>query len=147
PFELVIVGDGPLARPLRGALGEALEVSFRGWLTPCEVAAELTASDVYLSLSDTESFSLTAQEALASGVAVVAPDVIGFRRLRGKGVGLLFPGGWLRPAGMAKLAGALRESRPRMVAWANRAEKEAAGLSWDQALTSLGAALEHETRL
>lgn len=146
-FELVVVGDGPLAASLRAALADAPEVLFRGWLAPPEVAAELARADAYLSLSDTESFSLTAQEALASGVPVVAPDVHGFHRLAGRDVGLLFPGAWLSPAGMTSLAAAIRESLPSFASWASRAAAEAPSLSWDHALTDFAAALEQRTGL
>jgi glycosyltransferase involved in cell wall biosynthesis len=146
-FELVVVGDGPLAPALRAALGDAREVVLRGWLAPPDVAGELARADLYLSLSDTESFSLTAEEALAVGVPVVAPEVIGFERLAGRDLGHLFPGAWLTPTGMRPLARTIGEARARIEAWAENARATAAERSWDRALGSLAAALAAHTGL
>jgi phosphatidylinositol alpha 1,6-mannosyltransferase len=148
-FELVIVGDGPLLPELRAAFGQQGDVVLRGWRTPAQIAEELAAADLYLSLSDTESFSLTAEEALASGVPVIAPEVIGFKRLAGQGLGWLFPGAWLTPTGMRSLAAAIvREATaPQLAEWSTRARAQAAGRSWDGALASLAAALGERTGL
>ncbi len=148
-FELAVVGDGPLAPELRRAFEAAPEVTLLGWRSPREVAEELSRSDVYLSLSDTESFSLTAEEALATGVPVIAPDVIGFRRLAGRELGMLFPGAWLTGAGMRSLAASIRTgaTAARIEAWSRRARDEAASRSWDVALGSLAAALTRQTGL
>lgn len=146
-FELVIVGDGPLGPSLRAALADAPELRWRGWQDPPAVAAELARADAYISLSDTESFSLTAQEALASGVPVVVPDVHGFRRLAAMDVGLLFPAAWLGRAGMTELAAALRASRPRFARWAQLAAAVAPSLSWESALARFAAAIVADTGL
>lgn len=146
-FELVIVGDGPLGPSLRATLAGAPEVSWRGWQDPSAVAAELARADAYISLSDTESFSLTAQEAVATGVPVVAPDVHGFRRLAAMDVGLLFPAAWLGRAGMTELAAALRASRPQFARWARRAAAVAPSLAWEPALARFAAAIVEDTRL
>lgn len=146
-FELVIVGDGPLGASLRAALEGAPEVTWRGWQAPPAVAAELARAHAYISLSDTESFSLTAQEAVATGVPVVVPDVHGFRRLAAMDVGLLFPAAWLGRAGMTELAAALRASRPRFSGWARRAAELAPSLTWAAALTRLTAAIAADTGL
>ncbi len=146
-FELVIVGDGPLGPSLREALASAPEVTWRGWLDPPAVATELARADAYISLSDTESFSLTAQEAVATGVPVVVPDVHGFRRLAAMNVGLLFPPTWLARAGMTDLAAALRDHQPDLARWARTAAELAPSLSWTAALTRLTAAIEADTGL
>ena len=146
-FELVIVGDGPLGPALREALATAPEVTWRGWQDPPAVAAELARADAYISLSDTESFSLTAQEAVATGVPVVVPDVHGFRRLAALDVGLLFPASWLARAGMTSLAEALRARRPEFVRWARNAAELAPTLTWDSALTRFAAAIAADTGL
>ncbi len=140
-FELVVIGDGPLAATLRRDLPEGSGVTFRGWLGPEAVATELARSDLYLSLSDTESYSLTASEALASGVPVIAPDVIGFKRLAAMDVGRLFPAAWLTAEGMGEVAGVVASSPPRLDAWAARARLEAPRLSWGVALDAMYAAL------
>jgi len=137
PFELVLVGDGPLAEPLRRQLPAGSGVTFTGWLAPAAVAAELCRADVYLSVSDTESCSLTANEALASAVPVIAPEVIGFRRLAAIGAGLLFPADWLRPSAMGQLAALLGDSRARLAQWSRRAAAVAPELSWERALSAL----------
>jgi phosphatidylinositol alpha 1,6-mannosyltransferase len=146
-FELSVMGGGPLAAALGREAAGIPEVALRGWLPPPAVAAELARSDVYLSLSDTESYSLTASEAIASGVPVVAPDVIGFRRLGALSVGALFPASWLSPAGMRDLAGLVAGSVPRLPGWARRAAEIAPRLSWSAALDALYGDLAKRTRL
>jgi glycosyltransferase involved in cell wall biosynthesis len=122
-FELTVIGDGPLAPWLREALAPWPDASMRGWLAPPAVAAELTRAHVYLSLSDTESYSLTASEALAAGVPVIAPDVIGFRRLGPLNAGALFPASRLDARGMTDVATLLDTSRPRLGEWSRAAER------------------------
>lgn len=148
-FHLTVVGDGALAPRLRAALNGSADVTFTGWRSPPEIADELSRADLYLSLSDTESFSLTAEESLAAGVPVVAPEVIGFRRLAGASVGRLFPASWLDAAGMTSLARLLRdEATPAQLdQWARNARATSAARSWDVALGSLAAALSRETGL
>lgn len=109
PFELIIVGGGALLPALAARFAGVPNVTLRGWRAPPDVAAELARADVYLSLSDSDSFSLTAEEALAVGVPVIAPEVVGFKRLAGREQGLLFPGDWLSPSGMRSLAARIRE--------------------------------------
>jgi glycosyltransferase involved in cell wall biosynthesis len=147
PFALSVIGDGPLRAELARDLGTTSRTTLHGWLPPSEVAAELSRSDLYLSLSDTESYSLTASEALASGVPVVAPDVIGFRRLGAMDVGALFPASWLSPSGMKKLSRLVAASAPRLEGWARRAAAAAPGLSWGVALDALYGDLAERTQL
>ncbi|MFO0602328.1 MAG: glycosyltransferase [Polyangiales bacterium] len=146
-FHLTVVGDGALAPSLRAALDGASDVTFTGWRAPPDVAEALAHADLYLSLSDTESFSLTAEEALASGVPVVAPDVIGFRRLAGGELGRLFPAAWLDARGMDALARLLRDeaTSAQREAWARNARATAASRGWDVALGSFAEALSRET--
>jgi glycosyltransferase involved in cell wall biosynthesis len=147
PFALSVIGDGPLRPELARDLDRAKGTTFHGWLPPAEVAAELSRSDLYLSLSDTESYSLTASEALASGVPVVAPDVIGFRRLAAMDVGALFPASWLTPSGVRNLSRLVAASAPRLDEWARRAAAAAPRLSWGAALDALYGDLGERTRL
>lgn len=83
PCVLVMVGDGPersSAEDEARSLGVAQDVRFLGRID--DVAPLLAAADVYLFPSESESFGLSALEALASGVPVVAsrvggvPDVV-----------------------------------------------------------------------
>ena len=78
PSVLVMVGDGPdrtAAEQEAQALGVADGVFFLGKLE--SVAPLLAAADLFLLPSETESFGLSALEALASGVPVVASEVGG----------------------------------------------------------------------
>jgi N-acetyl-alpha-D-glucosaminyl L-malate synthase BshA len=83
PCVLVMVGDGPergAAEEEARNLGVAAEVRFLGKIDA--VAPLLAAADVYVFPSESESFGLSALEALASGVPVVGarvggvPDVV-----------------------------------------------------------------------
>lgn len=78
PSVLVMVGDGPdrgAAEDEARALGIANQVRFLGKIDA--VAPLLAAADLYVFPSETESFGLSALEALASGVPVVASRVGG----------------------------------------------------------------------
>ncbi len=83
PCTLVMVGDGPdrgAAEDEARLLGVYNDVRFLGRID--DVAPLFAAADVYLFPSESESFGLSALEALASGVPVVAsrvgglPDVV-----------------------------------------------------------------------
>ena len=83
PCVLVMVGDGPdrgAAEEEARTLGVSADVRFLGKIDA--VAPLLAAADVYVFPSESESFGLSALEALASGVPVVAarvgglPDVV-----------------------------------------------------------------------
>ncbi len=109
PCVLVMVGDGPdrgAAEEEARALGVADDVRFPGKLDA--VAPLLAAADLYIFPSETESFGLSALEALASGVPVVASRVGGLPEVVHDGVT-----GALRPLGdtdgMAAAAVALLE--------------------------------------
>jgi L-malate glycosyltransferase len=78
PCTLVMVGDGPErsgAEEEARELGVASDVRFLGRID--DVAPLLAAADLYLFPSESESFGLSALEALASGVPVVAARVGG----------------------------------------------------------------------
>lgn len=109
PCTLVMVGDGPdrgAAEDEARTLGVAAHVRFLGRID--DVAPLLSAADLYLFPSETESFGLSALEALASGVPVVASNVGGVSEVVRDGVT-----GALRPLGdvdgMAAAALALLE--------------------------------------
>jgi N-acetyl-alpha-D-glucosaminyl L-malate synthase BshA len=87
PCVLVMVGDGPdrsAAEDEARALGVAADVRFPGKIE--DVAPLLAAADVYIFPSETESFGLSALEALASGVPVVASRVGGIPEVVKDGV-------------------------------------------------------------
>jgi len=92
---LVMVGDGPdrvLAEEEARRLGVASDVHFLGKID--DVAPLLAGADLFLLPSASESFGLSALEALASGVPVVASDTGGLREVVRDGVT-----GALRPVG------------------------------------------------
>jgi N-acetyl-alpha-D-glucosaminyl L-malate synthase BshA len=121
PSVLVMVGDGPdrgAAEDEARKLGVARDVRFPGKIDA--VAPLLAAADLYLFPSETESFGLSALEALASGVPVVASRVGGVPEVVRDGVtGSLHPLGDVD--GMA--ASALRFLRPDVWAGASAAAR------------------------
>jgi glycosyltransferase involved in cell wall biosynthesis len=86
---LWIVGDGPEASALRSRADE--NVVFTGYLEGERLAETYASADLFLFPSDTETFGNVVLEAMASGLAVVAPDRGGVAELiRPARDGLLF---------------------------------------------------------
>jgi N-acetyl-alpha-D-glucosaminyl L-malate synthase BshA len=95
PSVLVMVGDGPdrpAAEEEARMLGLEGSVSFLGKLD--QIAPLLAAADLFLLPSQSESFGLSALEALASGVPVVGTDAGGLPEVVRNGeTGILCPVG------------------------------------------------------
>ena len=93
--KLILVGDGPemsLAEHLIGKNGLNDEVMFLG--NQDSIATILPVADLFLLPSQTESFGLSALEAMACGVPVIASDTGGLPELVTHGLdGYLFPVG------------------------------------------------------
>jgi len=88
-IRLVIVGDGPHKRSLRCAL---LHAAFLGLRTGDELSMIMASLDVFVHTGADETFCQAVQEALASGVPVVAPAAGGPLDLVQPGrSGLLYP--------------------------------------------------------
>jgi N-acetyl-alpha-D-glucosaminyl L-malate synthase BshA len=122
---LVMVGDGPdrvLAQEEARTLGVADRIAFLGRID--SVAPLLAGADLFLLPSENESFGLSALEALASGVPVVASDAGGIPEVVRDGVT-----GALRPVGdtegMAAAAIAILADERRWQAMSDAAAADA----------------------
>jgi L-malate glycosyltransferase len=127
PSVLVMVGDGPdrvEAQDEARLLGVEDDVSFLGKLE--SVAPLLAGADVYLLPSQTESFGLSALEALASGVPVIASHVGGLPEVVRDGeTGFLFPVGEVEAMADAAIAILRDQNRWRAMSAAAAADARA----------------------
>lgn len=76
----LVVGDGPERERLE-ALFRGAPVTFTGALSGLELARHYAAMDIFVHFGTEETFGQTIQEAQASGLPVVAPNVGGPRHL------------------------------------------------------------------
>lgn len=72
----VVIGDGPERQRLEAAFA-GQPVSFTGTVTGLELARAYAALDIFVHFGTEETFGQTIQEAQASGVPVIAPNVGG----------------------------------------------------------------------
>ena len=89
---LLVVGDGPERDALRRDMPRA---RFAGFRSGTDLAAHLASADLFVHPGELETFGQTIQEAMASGLPVIAPR-------RGGPVDLVTPSrtGWLYTPGM-----------------------------------------------
>jgi len=95
PATLKIVGDGPeraALEKLSSELGLHDSVEFLGYRPQTEIRAMLRETDVFVMTSAAEGVPVVLMEAMAAGVAVVAPSIAGIPELVDDDVnGLLIP--------------------------------------------------------
>jgi glycosyltransferase involved in cell wall biosynthesis len=102
--ELTIVGDGPKRKALeRRAKELEVQVEFTGALGQHEIRERYRSADVFCLSSFAEGVPVVLMEAMATGLPVVAPRIMGIGELVEDGVGGLL----VRPARADQLAAAL----------------------------------------
>ena len=130
---LVVVGDGPQRRQLERHLDRAL---FTGVLTGDRLAAAFASLDVFTHTGPHETFCQAAQEALASGVPVIAPAAGGLLDLVQPGDnGLLFEAG--RADQLAECVRTLQEQPELRRRMGEQAVRSVAGRTWEAVVGEL----------
>ncbi|KRC58365.1 glycosyl transferase [Agromyces sp. Root81] len=125
---LVVIGDGPSRPLLERMLPEA---RFTGFLGGDELARAMASLDVFVHPGESETFCQTVQEAMASGVPVVATG-------RGGPVDLVqnSANGWLyRPGDLDELRERVRDltgDDAKRRAFGERARASVSGRGWDR---------------
>lgn len=125
---LVVIGEGPSRPQLERMLPEA---RFTGFLGGDELARAMASLDVFVHPGESETFCQTVQEAMASGVPVVATG-------RGGPVDLVqnSANGWLyRPGDLDDLRDRVRDltgDDAKRRAFGERARDSVAGRGWDR---------------
>jgi phosphatidylinositol alpha 1,6-mannosyltransferase len=123
---LVVVGDGPLRAGLERDLPDA---RFPGFLDGDRLAEVYASLDVFVHTGPHETFCQAAQEALASGVPVVAPAAGGLLDLVSDGVtGHLYPPG--SAAALVAAVDALAASPAARARMGAAARQSVLGRSW-----------------
>jgi phosphatidylinositol alpha 1,6-mannosyltransferase len=119
-MRLVVVGGGPARRSLERSL-RSTRASFLGWLDGDDLANAYAALDLFVHTGTEETFGQTLQEAMASGVPVLAPGRGGPLDLVAPGLnGLLYP-----PEDDAGLRSAVESliANPEQRAWMGQAAR------------------------
>lgn len=125
---LVVIGDGPARAALERRLPDAV---FTGFLGGDELATAMAGLDVFVHPGEHETFCQTVQEALASGVPVVATG-------RGGPLDLVEQSrnGWLyRPGDLAEMRSRVQDlvgDAAKRRAFAERARESVLGRGWDR---------------
>lgn len=124
----VVVGEGPERAKLEASFAGA-PVSFTGALRGLELARTYAALDVFVHFGTEETFGQTIQEAQASGVPVIAPNVGGPSQLIESGkTGLLVDPN--QPLGYRKALAFLLGSRASREEISKLAVQSVQGRSW-----------------
>ncbi len=91
--ELRIYGDGSQREKLEKQADETglPGISFMGMIPNAEMPEALKESDVFCCVSDSESFGVSAVEAMACGIPVIATDTEGFVEVMGEDAGFIVP--------------------------------------------------------
>lgn len=122
--QLVIVGDGIDREKLQSAMPTAL---FTGALYGAELAAAYASMDVFVHTGEHETFCQVVQEALASGLPVIAPDAGGPRDLvTPRRTGLLLPVNEFQ----ARLPAAVHHLMSQRHGYSAAARRSVLGRSW-----------------
>lgn len=131
--QLVIVGDGPERSRLERLLPDAL---FTGQLEGAALSRAFASMDVFVHPGELETFGQTLQEALASGIPVIAPA-------KGGPLDIVQPShtGWLYPPGRldvmrARVRDLLGDDAKR-AAFSRSARDSTLGVSWEQVCDQL----------
>jgi phosphatidylinositol alpha 1,6-mannosyltransferase len=122
--QVVIVGDGVDRRKLQSAMPTAV---FTGALYGDELAAAYASMDVFVHTGEHETFCQVVQEALASGLPVIAPDAGGPRDLVAPFRTGLLLGVNEFEARLPEAVAALLDERPR---YSQAARRSVLGRSW-----------------
>jgi phosphatidylinositol alpha 1,6-mannosyltransferase len=138
---IVVVGDGPERAELEDRF-QGHPVTFTGQLAGEDLANAYAAMDIFVHCGTEETFGQTIQEAHASGLPVVAPDVGGPRHLvrHGENGYLVDPTTW---GAFRDAITQLVEHPPLLSRMAIRARESVLGKSWDANNSAL---LEHYSR-
>ena len=124
----VVVGDGPERQRLEAAFS-GHPVNFTGTMTGLDLARAYAALDIFVHFGTEETFGQTIQEAQASGVPVIAPNVGGPSQLIQTGkTGLLVDPG--RPLGYREAVRFLLDDESACEEISKLAVQSVQGRSW-----------------
>ena len=132
---LVLVGDGPAMPTLQQAFA-GLPVHFSGFLRGSELATAYASADMFVFPSDTDTFGQVVQEAMASGLPVVAARAGGVTDLVRDGV----TGTFFQPGNAADLCcqlAALLESPERCITMGRAGRATTVLRSWPHVMDGL----------